>query len=886
MEDLERGSAPAPPIVSFIAGGIAGGVEALTTYPFEYAKTRAQLKHDPAAPCPRNPYLIISDTIKREGSKALYKGCSVLIVGSIAKDAVRFMTFDTIKRSFQDGDTGRLSPARSILAGMASGVVASTLAVTPTERIKTALIDDAKADKRFTSPWQAIRAVIREDGPKGLYRGFAGTTLKQAATASLRFGSYNIVKDAETANHIPQNTATSFANGAFAGLLATLATQPFDTVKTRSQCVKATTTREAVKGILQDGGVLGFWTGTVMRLSRTVVSGGMLFAVYELAVRVATMSDDAWGAGDTTTQVEEEEKKPEVPETDLTISTKVLERIANERNAEKEWIEKTAFDYEGFSRETAIIMAKEGNTTFTEAPRYEWKEEYGEVAPRDRVLEAIIFGSSSGAAIDDGVIHGIGTINVTWYNCGDWIPPKYDRFEEMPFHPVVHENLTMSQYEIPTPIQRACCPAILRGNDLIACAQTGSGKTAAFLAPIVSKLMGKIKQLAAPRTRRGYGTKAEPLVLIVAPTRELATQIFMESRKFCYRSFMRPCVVYGGADTRPQRTELEKGCDLLVGTPGRLQDFIDRGAISLKRVRFTVIDEADEMLDMGFEPQLRKLLHSGDHNEDEDLQILMFSATFPPAVRKLAKEFLADDFIRINVGRIGSVNPNVVQRIIYASFDKKRQAISDLLASSPAARTLIFVNSKREADSLDDYLWNMGLPTTSIHGDRTQREREDALLAFRTGKCPILIATDVASRGLDVRNVLHVINYDLPKTIEEYTHRIGRTARIGTMGLATTFWNDKDGDHLAESLVKTLLENGQDIPTFLEQYRPSNGEELKFEDESSDPEDDSFGGAGGTGDMAVSGGGGGGDSWGGGAETTGGDNWGAGGDAGGGSSAW
>ncbi|KAK6353315.1 hypothetical protein TWF696_005285 [Orbilia brochopaga] len=592
--------------------------------------------------------------------------------------------------------------------------------------------------------------------------------------------------------------------------------------------------------------------------------------------------DDAWGAA-ATNEVEEEEKKPEVPETDLTTSTKVLESIANEHNTEKEWAEKTAFDYEGFNREAAVLLAKEqGYTTFTEAPRYEWKEEYGDVAPRDKVLEAIIFGGSAAAAINDGTIHGIGTIEVTWYNCEDWRPPKYDRFEEMPFHPVIHENLKLSQYEIPTPIQRACCPAILKGKDIIACAQTGSGKTAAFLAPIISKLMGKIKQLAAPREKRGFGggfKPAEPLVLIVAPTRELATQIFMESRKFCYRSFMRPCVVYGGADVRPQRNELEKGCDLLVGTPGRLQDFIDRGAISLKRVRFTVIDEADEMLDMGFEPQLRKLLHSGDHNEDEDLQILMFSATFPPAVRKLAKEFLADDFIRINVGRIGSVNPNVVQRIIYASFDKKRQAISDLLASSPAARTLIFVNSKREADSLDDYLWNMGLPTTSIHGDRTQREREDALLAFRTGKCPILIATDVASRGLDVRNVLHVINYDLPKTIEEYTHRIGRTARIGTMGLATTFWNDKDGEHIAEALVKTLIEMKQDIPTFLEQYRPSNEEELKFEEESSDPEDDLGGG-----DMAVSGGGGGGDGWGGEAAPAADDSWGGGGGDTGGSS--
>ncbi|KAK6522011.1 hypothetical protein TWF281_002582 [Arthrobotrys megalospora] len=285
MSEPEPGQAP-PPIVSFIAGGIAGGVEAFITYPFEYAKTRAQLKHEPGQPFPRNPYLIVSDTLKKEGSRALYKGCSALIVGSIAKDAVRFASFDTIKNTFNNKESGRLSPAGSLLAGMSSGIIASVFAVTPTERIKTALIDDAKGDKRFKSPWRAIGSIIREDGLKGMYRGFAGTTLKQASTTSLRLGSYNIIKDTERANHMPQNSAVSFANGAFAGLITTLATQPFDTIKTRSQCVKATTTREAFQGILQDGGVLGFWTGTVMRLSRTVVSGGILFVVYELAVQV------------------------------------------------------------------------------------------------------------------------------------------------------------------------------------------------------------------------------------------------------------------------------------------------------------------------------------------------------------------------------------------------------------------------------------------------------------------------------------------------------------------------------------------------------------------------------------------------------------------------
>ncbi|KAF3941328.1 Mitoferrin-2 [Dactylella cylindrospora] len=222
-----------PPIVSFIAGGVAGGVEAMITYPFEYAKTRAQLKHDPLRPLPRNPYLILANTMQEEGRRALYKGCPALVIGSVAKDAVRFLTFDTIKAIYQGEVTGRLSPARSLLAGMSSGIVASVFAVTPTERIKTAMIDDAKGDKKFNSSWKAVRAIIQEDGLKGLYRGLAGTTMKQASTSSLRFGSYNIMKDTERSKHIPQNTATSFVNGAVAGLLTTLATQPFDTIKTR-----------------------------------------------------------------------------------------------------------------------------------------------------------------------------------------------------------------------------------------------------------------------------------------------------------------------------------------------------------------------------------------------------------------------------------------------------------------------------------------------------------------------------------------------------------------------------------------------------------------------------------------------------------------------------
>jgi solute carrier family 25 citrate transporter 1 len=213
----------------------------------------------------------------------MYKGCSALVVGSIAKDAVRFASFDYIKDTFKDPETGTLTPARNLLAGMSAGVVASITAVTPTERIKTALIDDARSPhtSRFKSPWHAIRTIYGETGILGIYRGFAGTTLKQASATAFRMGSYNIIKDFETRRDIPRTTLTNFANGAVAGTVTTLASQPFDTIKTRCQSAKGSSTIEAFTSILADYGIKGFWRGTTMRLGRTVFSGGILFTVYE-----------------------------------------------------------------------------------------------------------------------------------------------------------------------------------------------------------------------------------------------------------------------------------------------------------------------------------------------------------------------------------------------------------------------------------------------------------------------------------------------------------------------------------------------------------------------------------------------------------------------------
>ncbi|KAB8287887.1 hypothetical protein EYC80_010245 [Monilinia laxa] len=459
---------------------------------------------------------------------------------------------------------------------------------------------------------------------------------------------------------------------------------------------------------------------------------------------------------------------------------------------------------------------------------YEWDEEFGDVGPRYPALEEQLFGKQNNHVRQGIQFANLVSLSVTQEGDTKIVPVR--RFEDAGLHPVMLQNVKLAGYHIPTPIQQYCLPAVKTGHDVVACAQTGSGKTAAFLIPILSKLMGKAKKLAAPRpnpatfvpTRDNY-VRAEPLVVIVCPSRELATQIFDEARRFCYRTMLRPCVVYGGGPLVEQLNQLAKGCDLLIGTPGRLCDMIRRPqALTLKRLRYMVIDEADEMLNTSWEDELKQVMTGGDQ-EEGNIIYMMFSATFPKVARDIAREHLSHDHVRIRVGRAGSSHSNIKQDIIYVELSSKKKALKDLLLSTPPARTMIFVNTKRAADEVDDFLFNEHLPCTSIHAGRTQREREDSIRAFRNGKTPIMIATGVSSRGLDVHNVMHVINFDLPSNahggIDEYTHRIGRTGRIGNMGLASSFYNTRNED-IAEALVKMLLETRQDIPDFLEAYLP------------------------------------------------------------------
>ena len=251
----------------------------ITTPAFEFAKTRVQLHEDSPT---RNPFAVIRNVLLKEGPRSLYKGCETLVAGTIVKDGIRFISFDSIKAAFKDPETGTLSPLRNLLAGISAGIVASTFAVTPTERIKTALIDDARHEKRFRSPWHATSILIKEHGlVRALYRGYVTTTLKQASTTAVRLGTYNILKDFERLRNIPQTTATTFANGAVAGTIVVFMTQPFDTLKTRAQSVRGAGVVEAFTSIIADYGVKGLWRGSTMRLGRTVLAGGILFTTYE-----------------------------------------------------------------------------------------------------------------------------------------------------------------------------------------------------------------------------------------------------------------------------------------------------------------------------------------------------------------------------------------------------------------------------------------------------------------------------------------------------------------------------------------------------------------------------------------------------------------------------
>ncbi|KAE9390460.1 P-loop containing nucleoside triphosphate hydrolase protein [Gymnopus androsaceus JB14] len=414
-----------------------------------------------------------------------------------------------------------------------------------------------------------------------------------------------------------------------------------------------------------------------------------------------------------------------------------------------------------------------------------WKDGKHVVGGRNMRMEKEIFGDANDPSKQHTGINFEKYDDIPVEATGADVPEAVTTFTSPPLDPVLLENIGYARYTVPTPVQKYSIPIVANGRDLMACAQTGSGKTGGFLFPILSASFTNGPR-AAPAAEPGYGgrRRATPTALILAPTRELVSQIHEEARKFAYRSWVRPAV---------------------------------RGKISLANIKYLVLDEADRMLDMGFEPQIRRIVQGEDMPGVHDRQTLMFSATFPRDIQILAKDFLKD-YVFLSVGRVGSTSENITQKIEYVEDHDKKSVLLDILASQPAESiglTLIFVETKRMADMLSDFLMANRLPATSIHGDRSQREREMALQTFRTGRTPIMVATAVAARGLDIPNVTHVVNYDLPSDIDDYVHRIGRTGRAGNTGVSTAFYN-KGNKNIIKDLVELLREANQEIPGWLE----------------------------------------------------------------------
>ena len=337
-------------------------------------------------------------------------------------------------------------------------------------------------------------------------------------------------------------------------------------------------------------------------------------------------------------------------------------------------------------------------------------------------------------------------------------------------------------YTDPTPIQQQAIPPVLEGRDLQGCAQTGTGKTAAFTLPMLQLLAAE----PAPKGRRPIRA------LVLTPTRELAIQIDECCRDYARYTPIRHCVIFGGVNQRPQVDALQKGVDLLVATPGRLLDLIGQGYVTLDTIRFFVLDEADRMLDMGFIHDIRRILPL----LPERRQTLFFSATMPESIAALAAKILRNPVL-VTVTPPASVVETIAQTVHFAEKAEKSQLLIDLLSASDAQQVLVFSRTKHGADKLAKILNRAGIRSCAIHGNKSQNARVKAMNDFKSGECRVMIATDIAARGIDISELSHVFNYDLPEVPETYVHRIGRTARAGADGTAVSFCAPEEQEYLA-----------------------------------------------------------------------------------------
>jgi ATP-dependent RNA helicase RhlE len=348
---------------------------------------------------------------------------------------------------------------------------------------------------------------------------------------------------------------------------------------------------------------------------------------------------------------------------------------------------------------------------------------------------------------------------------------------------IVQRAVADQGHTTPTKIQAAAIPVILEGRDVVAIAQTGTGKTAAFVLPLLTRLAA---QRPAPISRH-------PHILVLAPTRELAAQIEDCVRQYGAHQRLRTAVVVGGVSPGPQIRALANGLDILVATPGRLLDHVGTGAVNLSRTHTIVLDEADQMLDLGFMPAIKRIMTL----VPRDRQTILLSATMPKEIRGLAQNFLRDP-AEIAVAPAAKPIERIDQRVMHLDHQAKRGALASVLRGPDMARAIVFTRTKRGADKVQKFLEVNGFAAAAIHGNKSQNQRERALDGFRDGHVKVLVATDIAARGIDVDGVSHVINFELPNVPEAYVHRIGRTARAGASGIAIAFCGPDERDFLRD----------------------------------------------------------------------------------------
>ena len=353
------------------------------------------------------------------------------------------------------------------------------------------------------------------------------------------------------------------------------------------------------------------------------------------------------------------------------------------------------------------------------------------------------------------------------------LEPKLQGFESLHLIDPILKSLKTEGYTTPTPIQQQAIPYVLEQRDLLGCAQTGTGKTAAFAIPILQLLYNKPKQ---------NGGRPPVRVLVLTPTRELAIQIGESFSAYGSNTGLKHTVIFGGVPQRPQETAVRNGVDILIATPGRLLDLMNQHIIHLNTIEIFVLDEADRMLDMGFIADIRRIIPKLPPKR----QTLFFSATMPPEIQKLADTILVNP-VKVEVTPVSSTAENVEQHLYYVEKNNKPALLRHLLEQDHLTRVLVFTRTKHGADRIVKVLHQAHIHAEAIHGNKAQNARQRALSNFKDGKTPVLIATDIAARGIDVDEISHVINYDIPNIPETYVHRIGRTGRAGKGGTAISF---------------------------------------------------------------------------------------------------